>query len=68
MPIYEYRCRACTHRFETLHARSGEAVPDCPRCGAPGAERLLSAFAVIRGSRPASAGPCGSADCACRRE
>jgi len=31
MPIYEYVCRDCGHRFEWL-VRSGEK-PACPSCG-----------------------------------
>ena len=44
MPIYEYRCRACAHEFETL-VRSGD-TPACPSCSATDLERLLSLFAV----------------------
>jgi putative FmdB family regulatory protein len=44
MPIYEYRCRACRHAFETL-VRTGEA-PACPACAATDLERLVSLFAV----------------------
>lgn len=44
MPIYEYRCRACQHDFETL-VRSGDQ-PACPACASPDLERLLSLFAV----------------------
>ena len=44
MPIYEYRCRACAHTFETL-VRTGDA-PACPACGVGDLERMLSLFAV----------------------
>jgi len=44
MPIYEYRCRSCGHRFEKLVRAAGEAV--CPACAGEQVERLLSAFAV----------------------
>lgn len=44
MPIYEYRCRACAHQFETL-VRTGD-VPSCPSCATTDLERLLSLFAV----------------------
>ena len=67
MPIYEYLCRACAHRFEALLKRWDEAAPECPKCGASQSEKMLSAFAVTRGGRQASPGVCGSADCAgCR--
>jgi len=40
MPIYEYRCRACGHAFETLVL--GAARPACPACEGHDLERLLS--------------------------
>ena len=67
MPIYEYRCGACAHRFEALLQRRDEAAPECPKCGASQSEKMLSAFAVTRGGPPAPPARCGSADCACRR-
>jgi len=43
MPLYDFRCRSCGASFE---ARTpADELPDCPDCGAPAAERLLSGFA-----------------------
>lgn len=64
MPLYEYRCDGCGRRFEALMARIGDPVPACPGCGAAGARRVPSTFAVARPAPPP--GPCGAADCACR--
>ena len=44
MPIYEYRCAACSHEFERL-VRPGD-VPACPKCSATDLERLLSLASV----------------------
>lgn len=44
MPIYEYRCRACSHAFEALVR--GAVAPACPSCAATDLERLVSLFAV----------------------
>jgi len=59
VPIREYRCRSCEHRFEALVW--GSEVPSCPRCSAEDPERLLSAFAVGAGRTAADAVPraCG---------
>ncbi|MBK1687122.1 FmdB family zinc ribbon protein [Rubrivivax gelatinosus] len=43
MPIYEYRCPACSHEFELLVRSS--TVPQCPQCGAGEPERLVSRIA-----------------------
>ncbi|MGH7751668.1 MAG: FmdB family zinc ribbon protein [Gemmatimonadales bacterium] len=40
MPIYEYACKSCRHRFETLVR--GRQVPACPSCGSRKLERMLS--------------------------
>jgi putative FmdB family regulatory protein len=44
MPIYEFSCRACSQRFETL-VRTGD-TPACPDCGGLDLERIISMFAV----------------------
>ena len=44
MPIYEYQCRGCGHRFEALVRGSNKAT--CPSCQGDDLEQLLSMFAV----------------------
>ncbi len=43
MPIYEYACGACEHRFETIQRASEEPLADCPACGESALKKLLSA-------------------------
>lgn len=43
MPIYEYRCEACSERFEELVSASA-APPPCPACGSTAVARLFSSF------------------------
>jgi putative FmdB family regulatory protein len=45
MPIYEYQCKRCHHRFERIQKFSDPHVKKCPECGGP-VERLLSPPAV----------------------
>jgi len=33
MPIYEYACATCGHRFELRQRFSDEPVEECPECG-----------------------------------
>jgi putative FmdB family regulatory protein len=44
MPLYEYECRGCGHRFEALVR--GSIVPACPSCQGQDLQQLLSLFAV----------------------
>ena len=45
MPIYEYACRKCGHRFERIQKFSDAPVTKCPQFGAA-VEMVLSAPAV----------------------
>lgn len=42
MPLYEYRCAACGHDLEAIQKFSDAPLTDCPACGAPKLEKLLS--------------------------
>jgi putative FmdB family regulatory protein len=35
MPLYEYECDACHHRFEIIQKFSDAPVEKCPVCGGP---------------------------------
>jgi len=63
MPLYEYSCGSCGHRFEVLQSfdSTNDGV-DCPSCGAEDVQRLLSTFATSSGPDTPSSGPssCGS--------
>lgn len=43
MPIYEFQCNACGHRFDRLQKLSDPDPSVCPECGAPQVQRQLSA-------------------------
>src|SRR5690242_13658077 len=45
MPLYEYECRKCHHRFERIQKFSDPHVKKCPDCGGP-VEQVISAPAV----------------------
>ena len=45
MPLYEYECDACAHRFERIQKFSDPLVDACPKCGGP-VRKLLSSPAI----------------------
>jgi putative FmdB family regulatory protein len=45
MPLYEYECKKCGHRFEKIQKFSDKMVKKCPECGGQ-VEQLISAPAV----------------------
>jgi putative FmdB family regulatory protein len=74
MPLYEYQCKKCGHRFEKIQKFSDKMVKKCPECGGP-VEQMISAPAVqFKGSgwyvtdyakktsSPGSSGESGSKD------
>ena len=42
MPIYEYKCDACGHIFDTLQKVSDSPLLECPECGKPALKKLVS--------------------------
>jgi putative FmdB family regulatory protein len=45
LPLYEYQCKKCKHRFEKIQLFSDKPIKKCPECGGP-VEKLLSAPAI----------------------
>ena len=43
MPIYEYQCAECGHELEKLQKISDPPLTDCPACGKPALQKLVSA-------------------------
>jgi putative FmdB family regulatory protein len=45
MPIYEYRCKQCSAKFDKLVKLSTQTAEiECPKCGAHKAEKSVSLF------------------------
>jgi putative FmdB family regulatory protein len=45
MPLYEYECKKCHHRFERIQTFSARHTKKCPECGGP-IEQMISAPTV----------------------
>lgn len=45
MPLYEYECKKCHHRFERIQKFSDPHIKKCPDCGGT-VEQVISAPAV----------------------
>jgi putative FmdB family regulatory protein len=46
MPLYEYECAACGHRFEIIQKFSDGPPEACPKCGKGPLQRLMSSPAI----------------------
>lgn len=46
VPIYEYECDRCQHRFEVMQKFSGRPRKKCEKCGGP-VHKLLSAPGLV---------------------
>ncbi len=47
MPIYEYACQSCGHNLEALQKISDAPLSDCPACGRPELQKLISAAGFV---------------------
>jgi putative FmdB family regulatory protein len=45
MPLYEYECKKCHHRFEKIQSFSAPHTKKCPKCKGP-VEQVITAPAV----------------------
>lgn len=50
MPIYEYVCQTCAHRFEAKQSIKDAPLTDCPRCGKDVQKVISSPAIMFKGS------------------
>jgi putative FmdB family regulatory protein len=50
MPLYEYQCDACGHRFEKIQKFSDPLVDTCPKCGSTVRKLMSSPAFQFKGS------------------
>jgi putative FmdB family regulatory protein len=67
VPIYDYVCGSCSHRFEVLHGLREAGPHQCPVCGGPVSRAFAPPTIVFKGSgwakvdRRATGAPSGKA-------
>ena len=50
MPLYEYLCTACGHRFERIQKFSDAPIKDCPACGGVVEKQISSPAIQFKGA------------------
>ena len=50
MPIYEYECSKCRHRFEVRQSFKDEPQAECPQCSEAARRVFLPAPIIFKGS------------------
>jgi len=67
MPTYDFRCRACDHKFTKLVPLAEREHVQCPVCGAMGAQQLFTGFLFAKkgagGEAAAAPSSCGKGGC-----
>lgn len=54
MPVYEYSCDDCGHKFDivaTLAEKEAGLAPVCPNCGGRKVHQVFGRFTVVGGSK-----------------
>lgn len=41
MPVYDYRCKECSHEFSMKQSMRDEPVKDCPECDKGKVHRII---------------------------
>lgn len=68
MPLYEYLCESCSHRFERIQKFSDAPLTECPSCGgrvnklpsSPAIQFKGSGFYITDYAKPGSKGDSAS--------
>ena len=50
MPIYDYQCGSCGHRFELRQGFDAEPVAECPKCAGAARRRFHVPTVIYKGS------------------
>ena len=50
MPLYEYKCDKCGHRFEKIEKHSASEIKKCPKCGASAPRQISASGIQFKGS------------------
>ena len=50
MPLYEYECKKCHHRFERIVKYSDRPMKKCPDCGGPVEQTVTAPAVQFKGS------------------
>ena len=50
MPMYDYMCQSCSHRFAVRQGYHDAREATCPECGGDGKQRISMPAVVFKGS------------------
>lgn len=50
MPLYEYKCEKCGHRFEKIEPVTASEIKKCPNCRGKAVRQLASPAIQFKGS------------------
>ncbi len=68
MPVFEFCCKECGHKFEDLILKKGELENvHCPKCGSKEVEKLFSVFGFFSTGNNGEKSSAGSSCTGCQR-
>ena len=63
MPLFEFECNSCKHRFEELISSSSKTVEKCPKCEDSDVKKLVSAGSFKSGGSASAPVPSSAPAC-----
>jgi len=63
MPVFEYKCKKCSHVTSFLEKAGTKNTHICEKCGSRNTEKLFSAFAAKSGGGSGGTASCPTGTC-----
>ena len=48
MPIFDFKCQECGHKFDLMVSNANKEKVQCPQCGAVNLQQLISSFGTAK--------------------
>lgn len=66
MPVYDFKCTQCGHRFELLRAISNRDAATCPKCGGAVVRVYEGRWALGKTAKGGGGCSCGGSCAGCQ--
>lgn len=65
MPVIDFQCQKCGHKFYEITTSAERDKIRCPQCGSGDLKQVFGGTAYVTGGKKSSGGSCGSSCSTC---